>query len=196
MKLSQEKKKDILLESFNVLKDNYSNNKIKIREIIGKMFSIDIDTSVEMWTYLLTKNKHFIKDADEAYGLTEGIIYVAEESIGTAKIGEIIVENEFLKKNIFSESVCVGLNTIGIIKHFLCINNLEIANELIDLVYKNKNNRKYSFGEYLEELIDSLKYEENLTDDAINILITWGEKVTDSEEKAKINVSLIDLSCE
>ena len=50
-----EGKKDKLLRSFDVLKNDFHKNEISIAETVARMFEIDVDTAVDMWTYLLSR---------------------------------------------------------------------------------------------------------------------------------------------
>lgn len=191
MKLSSEKKKDILIESFNVLKENYTKNDTHIQDIVGSMFSYDIETALEMWKYLLNANQHLVREYRQAYGLTGKIVHAAAETIGFEKVGEIIVQNELLLRSVFRESADAIFGTTEIIKIYLYSNKLETANILLDHIYNNKYFRGYTFGEYLEILINNLERSSQLTEEVINLLITWAEKIIDTDEKAKINVSLL-----
>ena len=68
MNISKEKKKEILLHSFDIIKDNFEKNKLEFCEAIAKMVEIDKETAIDMWLYLLKKhereigsyNSHFI----------------------------------------------------------------------------------------------------------------------------------------
>jgi len=188
-----DKKKDILLQSFNVLKDNYINNKHKIWSIFKKVFPIDSDVAVEMWVYLLRNNPSLIKDENEAYGLTEMIINEAEEGIGRATIHDIVVKNGFIKQIVFGDSGDVSYNCQFIVSGLIISNKLVEANELINLVYKNRNNRGHSFDEFLEGIADLIGDENGISEDAVSLILSWTEKITDRERLAKINVALVDI---
>jgi hypothetical protein len=196
MKISKEKKKEILLVSFNVLKNDYNSNSSKLQEIINKMLPVDIDTAVEMWIYLLNNYKHYIKDSIEAYGLTEGIIFSASQSIGYIKIGEIIVNNDLFKQIVFRQSACVSYNTMFIIRNYILSNDLIIANELLELVYKNKNSKEHSFGGYIENLFTCFDPDSSITEEAFSLLQAWIDKIKNEEENAKANVGLLSLLSE
>ena len=51
MKMSKDMQKEILLESFEVLKTDYQENHREISETIGKMAAFDINTAMDMWEH-------------------------------------------------------------------------------------------------------------------------------------------------
>ena len=46
MKISNEKKKEILLKNFEIIKDNYVDNRNTLSDAVVKMFKIDIDSNL------------------------------------------------------------------------------------------------------------------------------------------------------
>ena len=48
MKISAGKKKEQLLDSFDLLKTDYGENSSSLRDIVEKMAKIDLDTAVSM----------------------------------------------------------------------------------------------------------------------------------------------------
>lgn len=65
MKISREKKHQILLDTFDLLKSNYEDNAVELRDVIGKMSKIDLDTSVQMWKYLIKSYPSVLHTTDD-----------------------------------------------------------------------------------------------------------------------------------
>ena len=55
MKISNEKKKEVLLKNFEIINKNFGENGRAMREVVLKMFPIDTETALEMWKYLIKK---------------------------------------------------------------------------------------------------------------------------------------------
>ena len=53
MKLSENQKMDILVSSFDELKDDLESSRSTLTEIIRRMFAIDENIAISMWIYLL-----------------------------------------------------------------------------------------------------------------------------------------------
>ncbi|MCE4956054.1 hypothetical protein [Macrococcoides caseolyticum] len=100
--MNNSKKEEILLDSFNVLKDNLSKNISSIAEIIAKVSKINFDLSVEMWKYILNEGG---KDINvNGYSYTQGIIYKLSNIHGKSKIIELLKSNEDIFNKCYSES--------------------------------------------------------------------------------------------
>lgn len=191
MGLSNDKKKDMLLQSFNVLKSNIENHSDKIKEIIGKMSKLDLQTAIEMWEFVLGKGKNLIHDSSKAYRLCGGIIYDLEQAIGKNAVMDIIESNGMIRKNVYGQSGDICCSTYCSAKKFIEINNIELANEIITYFYENKY-KSQTFAEILEQLCDFNVDEIKLSPDTVEMLLSWSEKLNDEEEKARIMVTLTD----
>jgi len=188
MKVSKDKQKEILMSSFEILNGDYYENKQTIEEIIGKMFKLDIDIATQMWEYILTQNHQLLKSSD-AYSLTEGIIYVAEKKIGEAEIANIVLSNNKIKDSVFKLSGDVAYNAIGIIRSKIENNELSIANELLEIVFANKY-KEWSLYQVLDCVIP---HKDEITQEAFDLLIMWIDKVRNKQEKAKLNVRMLEF---
>lgn len=196
MKISLEKQKEILLESFSILKGNFNKNTSKLGDIVSKMFSIDIETAIEMWTFLLNNNIDYVRDPYNSAVLTNGIYLGSASVLGVKRVGEIVFANDALKQMLFRHAAEKGYTSMDIIIHFICEDELDKADELLGLVYCKKGKTEVSFGDYLEFLVDQLgaSYNNhNISEQGVNLILSWAEKVKDPEEKAKINVSILQL---
>ena len=189
MKISNEKKKEILLKNFEIIKDNYVDNRSTLSDAVVKMFKIDIDTAVDMWSYLLTKHSSHIKGRD-SWCLTGSVVYEGGKVLGKAKMGEIILCNPVLKKAIFSQT-CHDIYIVvdDIIRIKIETNDLQEADELLSMVYKNKY-RDSSWYKIMDEIV---REDMEITEEAYDLLDMWCDKVESKEERAKLSIKMLEF---
>lgn len=195
MPISSERKKDLLLQSFDVLKNNLDENKDKICDLIAKVAKIDTSIAIEMWNYILDNGKQLVKDSDKAYHLCGGLIYALEKQIGGNNVIEILKENPKITEVVFGESGDICSSTESAISSIIRTGDFELADTTLSLVYKNKRKEK-SFGEILEYICEISFYDsdndEELNQSKAELLLNWAEKIKDKERKARIDVTLSD----
>ena len=202
MKMSNDKKKEIYLENFEIIKDNYDENASSLRDVVVMMFPLDKDVAVEMWKYLLKKYKNQLKTDSE--DLVSCIIGGGYKLIGRDAMNQIICDDSLIKQSVFSDScyvrtepcLCFSLGATGgyasyveagdIIKYKIETNDLAVANELLDLVYHNPN-KKNSWYEVLDRLMPA----KGITEEAYDLLEMWCEKVETESERAKLRIKMM-----
>lgn len=190
MALTPEQRKETLMRSFDLLKGNWVKNKESLDEINQKMWTVDVDMATEMWIYLIKNNPKIIET--DSYGLTEGFIFNGKKGIGIGKIADIVVSNDFLRTVIFGKSQHVSYNCAGIIGNYLSTNQISIANDLLKLVVNNKASNETSFADLLLIIIGYTKSPDK-SEDIYEFFLDWLRYVEDEEDRAKINVKLLDL---
>ena len=183
-----EGKKDKLLRSFDVLKNDFKKNEISIAETVARMFEIDIEMAVDMWTYLLSRYEVESKSEDAWY-LTGGIISKGSMVIGDEEMDDIILNNPTLKHTLFA---CSGsflhISVRDIIRRRIENEELSLADELLQMVYDNPNKRD-SWYEIMSNVMPSFK---EISSDAYDLLELWCDKVEDTEERAKLILQLTE----
>jgi len=183
-----EGKKDKLLRSFDVLKNDFKKNEISIAETVARMFEIDIEMAVDMWTYLLSRYEVESKSEDAWY-LTGGIISKGSMVIGDEEMDDIILNNPTLKHTLFA---CSGsflhISVRDIIRRRIENEELSLADELLQMVYDNPNKRD-SWYEIMSNVMPSFK---EISSDAYDLLELWCDKVDDTEERAKLILQLTE----
>ena len=205
-KKSNAVKEEILIESFEILKDNIEKNISKLKEIIGKVSDLNLDLSIEMWKYILNNSKSLIKE--DGYSYTSGIIYNIEKKIGVEKTIQI------LKNNMDILEVCFNISSdiyISIVDDMFKYDEAELADITLEMINSNKNKERV-FASYLEELceyfVDNFEDVQEFDEDWDNqeehdqkvalaskgstVLIKWVKTIKDKEQKARLNVTLID----
>ena len=189
MRMSNEQKIDILLKSFNELKDQFWGNGDNIAEIIRKTFKYDKDTAIDMWAYLLTAyNEHLNEDCSWCFTGTialRGAIEIGDEAMDT-----VILNNPIIKNAVFSlASNCAEDCAAPIIRRKIENNDLQSADELLQLVYDNKNRKTSWYG----VMKHSMPYRQ-ISDDAYELLEIWCEKVDDQQERAMLSLKMMEYT--
>ena len=186
MKISAEKKKQMLMDSFELLKDDYDDNDRSLIDLIGKMTKLDVQVSVEMWKYLVKNNRDVLHDGDD---FAFSIWYAIEKAIGEEASDKIVLEDEFLKKSIYAECGDLRWNPLEAIENLIKKGNLSLADELLQLVSSNKY-REQSMYEVLDAVIPE---DEQITEEAFDFLNEWIGKIRSKSERAKLNLKMLNF---
>ena len=188
MKMSKDKKKEILLKNFEIIKEDYENNQVSIAKVVSEMFGIDETMAIDMWVYLLNTHGEYVKSED-SYFLTGSIAYNGSEKIGDVKMDKIVIENPIIKAAMFAHT-CDGIHdAVGeIIGRRISANDLQTADELLQLVYENpyKNSDWYSI---MDRVLDGVDV---LTENGYELLEMWCEKADTKTERAKLSVRMLE----
>ena len=191
MKMSKEKRRETLLKNFEIIKDNYEDNRSSLSSVVTKMFKVDVDMAVDMWTYLLTKHSTSVKSED-SWAITGSIMYEGGKAIGKEKLSQIVLGNPVLKKAIFSYT-CDDIHLVvdDIIRRKIETEELQVADELLDLVYKNKY-KNSSWYEVMDQILEDAD-EMEISEEAYALLETWCDKVKKKEERAKLSIKMLEF---
>lgn len=187
MKISVSKKKAFLQETFELLKEDYTSNGSAIKDIIGKMAKLDCDCAVGMWKYLIQAYPDVLHGF---YDFGYSIMNTLERAIDSETVYRLVVEDSFLKNAIFSELGDMQYSPIQAIRFYVFSGQTEIADELLALSYHNKY-RRTSFFEILDGILNNY-YDERLGDDAFEMLMGWIEKVDGKQDRAKLNLAMLN----
>lgn len=203
---SNSEKEAILIESFEILKDNIEDHGSKITDIIGKISAINTDLAVEMWKYVLQNAQSLIKE--DGYSYTSGIIYNIEEKTSLENVIDILKNNDDIVEACYSLSNDIYHYAVSEAIQF---GEIELADRILALIKSNKY-KDSSFSSILEEVCESFvgnfedihTFDEDWDDrdehdkkveiasQGSSILLKWAKTVKDKEQKARLNVTLID----
>lgn len=187
-----EKKKEILIRSFETLKDRCRNSKDtrdKVEECVGTMFKLDADMATEMWMYLLERYSDMLS-SDEGWGLIGWIYWIAGDNIGEAAINSIVLKNPPIKRAIFElQNGALARSAGCIIRSEIKKGNILLADELINLLFENQ----YKEETWYEVMDSVIPWSAPVSDEAIEMLETWFEKVEDEEERVKLDMRLAEM---
>ena len=187
MKISAEKKKQMLMDSFELLKDNYDDNGRSLIDLIGKVAKLDLPAATEMWKYLVKNNRDVLHDGDDfAFSIWYGI----EKAVGQEAADKIVMEDDILKKSIYVECGDLTCNPLIAIKNKVLKGELSEADELLQLVYSNKH-REQSMYEILDDIIP--EDDEELEEEGFDFLNEWIGKIRSKSERAKLNLKMLNF---
>lgn len=179
-------RKTMLLDTFDLLKDDFYENKISLRDIVDKMSKIDFEIAIEMWKYLIKENPDDLHETDD---LGFPILFSLTQNVGESKVYNYIYEDSFLKEKLYVESGGKDREPLEAIRYFLHNNELEKANELLELSLMNK----YSGFSSYEVILYSIPFEdEQVTTEVLNLIKAWISKVNDEKGRAKLQLRLLD----
>lgn len=190
MKMNRVQKKELILKNFDILKDNYPSNKDSIHSAIKKMFEVDCYTALEMWEYALIKHEAYVKESGDY--ITAFVVDSCNHLFGERKTCNIIVQNTTLKTFLFSLSRAVFAQ-VDIIAALIQENDLQLADELLQLIYLNRF-RSFTWYEVMERTLFHLHQNaDNISSSAFELLDAWCNKISNPEEHAKLSLKMMEF---
>lgn len=193
MALSEERKKEILMQSFNVLTQDIYGHSSNIHDLILKMAALDTDAAFEMWRYVLEKYKEIGEKGNETYDLTSSLLDCMVKSLGIERVLSFVVNDPMVRNKIYHES---AMPDDKLIAYYIDGSHLHKANELLELVQTNINFLRGRDGD--EDRLGRFLYRlfhwncKNITEDKMEFILSWVDKVPTKEARAKLQVLLID----
>lgn len=184
-------KKNLLIESFSVLRDSWDSREDSICKILQKMASIDSQKAIEMWEYLLSHNMESLKNYGNS--LTHGIIYNLEQGMSEEELAELFFSNDTLCKSIFNKVSDVYWNQMRLLYFLVLKNQFDIMRNVLDLIKHNVSNTEYRVGRAAAETIS--RFEEDgsqLSPQWVRFFQDYLESIQNPEDKAELVVALID----
>lgn len=187
---------------------NLEKHNRKISDIICGVSVFNVDLAVEMWRYVLQNAQTFIKA--DGYWYTGSIIDDISRNAGHEKIIDIFKENDDIVEVCFGISSDVYTYSAADLIPF---GEVELADRILELIKSNEYKKDYpSFASYLEEACDSFvsDFEEihsfdeewgnqeehdrkvKLASQGSNMLFKWMKTISDREDLARLNVTMID----
>lgn len=182
MQMSNEKKKDILLKNFEIIKDKYEGNVESLGLVVQKMLALDEEVALDIWSFLLAKYKSRIRESG-SYNITGNIIY----EIGDSRIRDIVIKSPIIKDSLFSQSYYTSMQAY-FVRSLIKQNDLQIADDLLNLLYYNSY-KKESWFEIMDCAIPH--DDSDITSEAYELLEMWCDKVKNKEERAKLSIKML-----
>ena len=215
MKISDKKRKDKLLEVFELIKDDVEDSIDSIAEIMGQMMRYDCKITLNMWNYLVNHNMDKIQNDLTThtirYDLTDGMIgslawgYEEFEAMES-----LFLADKFLSAFVYSEATEV-IYSNKIIVELIKKDNIYEANRLIELFYNNKRLSKGNeFHNILSNIIDDLfmhspygtsmsmrcktfGYDYEYSDTAKEMIQGWIDIIENPKERGKLTIKFMEL---
>lgn len=179
-------RKALLLDTFDLLKSDYSENGRSLRDIIDKMGKLDFELAVEMWKYLIQENPDYLHETDD-FGF--GVMFSLTQSNGETKVYNYVYEDAFLKQKIYGEGGGDDDVPLRGIQYFLHNKELDKANELFELALSNNYSDLSSF----DVINYSIPYEdEKVNKAAFDLIKVWIDRIDNEKERAKLQLRLLD----
>lgn len=201
MNISKDIQKDVLLESFDILKNNFDENYQEIGEIVGKMSAFDISVAMNMWEYILKRypdfiinNAGYIND-DKSWAITSNFLDEMKKYLPLVDISKELKSRAMIKEASFLKTAHISNSQCEIIAEFIAEEDYEQANELLNFVNLNQSNKglgmSMTIGGIYQEIIDNLY---NLINEkSVEFIYNWIQKIQDPKEKAKASVRFLNL---
>lgn len=201
-------KKQILLDSFDALKDNWDDNYEEIKKIIVTFFKEDVNVGLEMWDYISNHHNNsdltlYSKTFSKILEDYTKIVSFSKKSIKDFRKYNAIIESVFIESNsiIYFRSIYVNFLKELITNHlyddlmfFLDAlfknNTIQHMNMFDDnIIKKLSQESNSSFIIVLLFLFDSIDC--SIPEKAQDILYLYIERITNKEYRAKLNAAFI-----
>lgn len=212
-------KEQILLNSFEVLKDDVEENHEQIASILTQLEEHQPDTVIILWKYLLESHwKDVIEDREVydsiGYQLTNEIIGQLANSESFKNFEPYFFNEPKILQAVFQYAPVIDWTTVGIIGLQIKKKKFDIANKLMEYMFSNQkndfndlnNNHNFSYYDVFKTIIQDFLLKEvqypgqsfywgcDCNDEEIyDFLSYWSNEVTDKKVKAKIDVVLSEL---
>lgn len=191
-------KKELLVDTFEVLKDMWPAKREAIVKIFRSMRIIDLETMMEMWEYLITKNEVIThQNSYESSDLLEGMIRdiftdgcllnYADKAFSFA-----VYQNKTISKYLFSINPRLGEYTSAIIANLM----LEIPLKEVEKIFNNIGSRKIQedgLGNILTWIIERFRYNENLDKKIKDFLLNYIGTMADKTERAVAYAAYLEI---
>lgn len=198
-------KQQMILESFDILKDSWESKKGAILRLICKMFMIDAKTAMDMWLYILQNNQQIFSDPNKdylSYSLTEeivkGIIYGPNcgcyftdfDNENEKKLAELVFAKKDICDFLFYKSNSLDDTTIYLMSHLIVSEDSSKLFEVLKLILKSRS--KESIGKVLTTAIEHI-YNVEVPRSQIELLENFVANISDKKERAEAFTALLSL---
>ena len=215
---SEKKKEEILLSSFDVLKDDVLLNHDSLHQIFRQLETTNPRLMIEMWEYLLEENWDAVVRDTELYNsvgfyLTSEMMMTLTEEEAITWVEDRIIESPRISEAVFKYSPNLPPWTTSLWATQVKRKRFEYADKVFRLMQANRKNNFNNIGTLndcwsgiFENCIDqfllsdqmywgkSVSFDRECKDPEIyEYLSRCAEEVTDSKERARINVLLVKL---
>lgn len=212
-------KQQILLDSFNILKNDIETNHEQLGKIMSQLQDSQPETVIDLWKFLLEANwNHIVKDK-EAYGsissyLTDDIMRALTDEDGFIVFEEYFVSEPKILQAVYQYSPKLPPWSTSVIATQIRSKQFETASTMLGYMYANKKNNfiknselcNYCFSSiyqfWIEEFITTSRthYGEGgwqtgfkADHEIFEFLSYWVDQINDPLEKARTNVFLMEL---
>ena len=193
-------KKEILIESFSLLKNNWETKYDAIRECIAQMIPIDTDIAVDMWLQVAQrskKRKNLNEVSSEMFNWTLYAILKKIDVQDEIKFAASIFKNKEFCDYMYKYNSHLGDEESKIIKWAIFQNDTESLLYVLRSVQKNKANDNYTIGRVIFEAIKDYKRIRcggHVLEDKTKLsLVEFIQTIKSKVEKSEANVALMSI---
>lgn len=157
--MTEDKKREVLLISFETLKNDFINYSNNIQNLMAQVMDFDPEMVVEMWHYLINNNQELMMKDNSSYGkayaLLGGMVRALAEKSSFLSFKQYLLRDNILLEAIYGNTPDISGSMLQLINDLIRDNRLVEANKLLQLLYDNhialSNN---PFSSALHDLIE------------------------------------------
>lgn len=191
-------KKELLVDTFEVLKDMWPAKREAIVKIFRSMRIIDLEKMMEMWEYLIKKNELTTHQNDyESWNLLEGIVYDVFLNGCLINYADVpfslaVYNNKTINKYLFSVNPRLGEYTSAIIANLMREIPLNEIGKILNSIGSRKN-QENGLGNILTWIIERFRYDENLDKNIKDFLYNYIGSMADKTERAVAYAAYLEI---
>ncbi len=191
-------KKEILVDTFEVLKDMWPAKREAIVKIFRSMRIIDTNKMMEMWEYLIKKNELTTHQNDyESWNLLEGMVYDVFLdgcliNYADAPFSLAVYQNKTINKYLFSVNPRLAEYTSAIIANLMREIPLNEIGKILNSIGARKN-QENGLGNILTWIIERFRYDENLDKNIKDFLLNYIGSMADKTERAVAYAAYLEI---
>lgn len=191
-------KKELLVDTFEVLKDMWPAKREAIVKIFRSMRIIDLDKMMEMWEYLIKKNELTTHQNDyESWDLLEGMVYDVFLdgcliNYADAPFSIAVYKNKTINKYLFSVNPRLAEYTSAIIANLMREIPLNEIGKILNSIGSRKN-QENGLGNILTWIIERFRYDENLDKKIKDFLLNYIGSMADKTERAVAYAAYLEI---
>ena len=191
-------KKELLVDTFEVLKDMWPAKREAIVKIFRSMRIIDLDKMMEMWDYLIKKNELTTHQNDyESWNLLEGMVYDVFLdgcliNYADAPFSLAVYQNKTINKYLFSVNPRLAEYTSAIIANLMLEIPLTEIAKILNSIGSRKN-QENGLGNILTWIIERFRYDENLDKKIKDFLLNYIGSMADKTERAVAYAAYLEI---
>ena len=191
-------KKELLEDTFEVLKDMWPAKKEAIIKILRSMRVIDIDKMMVMWEYLITKNEVITYQNDyESWNLLEGIVREVFLdgcllNYADAQFSLAVYQNKTISKYLFSINPRLGEYTSAIVANLMREIPLKDVEKILNHIGSRKS-QENGLGNIITWIVEHFRYDENLSKEIKNFLLNYIGSMADKTERAVAFAAYLEI---
>lgn len=193
-------KREVLIESFNLLKNNWDSKMDAIRECITQMALIDSDEAVNMWLKVAQKskrNKTLDKDSSEMFNWTLYFMLRKLDEFTEIRLAMSIFKNREFCDYMYRLNTELGREESKIIKWAIFQNDVESLLCVLKNAQKNKSKDGFTIGRVVFEAINDynkIRYEGRILANETKLaLADFVKSIKSKVEKSEANVALMSI---